>query len=588
MATMRIVPPTDGEAKKEDSAPAAAPAASYGAPVHLGRVRRNKRRTEADQALKLAKQLERRMLREMNRDHALIKDRAKIAFVCLNEDGFPMVNFITKEDMKILHANKPLFVPQIKTDRSGREYVAEWKKTDRVGAWLAHQRRRSVRTISNNPTPWGQEPPADILNVWPGYGMAPMEGYLPRIGGDGVDKDFPVACANILRHLYEVICAGDECLFWWDVAWLAQMVQDPMTLPRSFLLILGGQGTGKGLFLKALSRMLGPSFLTVSQRRHLVGNFNVMLQGKLLVFADEIFVLDAEAKNVLKNKTSEETIAIEPKGKDPYEVKNTSRVIMATNEKHAWDAEIDDRRSGAHRCSEHRKVPRNAPADHPNRLYFDALSREIDGDGPAALFRYLLDFDYSGYRLDTPPVTAALIDQKVRSLPTLAAWWYERLCEGVLAGKDDSHEFAYEAGRPWPTAITKPKLFESFDAYVDRMRLGEFKRPGRAEISRFLTDQKGPVGLARDGGREGTGDRDYTYALPELDEARTRFADWLGTTPDMVPWGAEAEATAAPVEPARPYDGCSDDTNAEDFLGEWEGAPVASTAPRSTPDDCPF
>lgn len=555
--------------------------------VRLAGRRRTKRRTDPAEALALAKKMEKRMVREMNRSHAVIRDTTALINIGKDEKGFPTINYATKDGLKLRYANRPLLVPEIKADRMGREFVSQWKKMDRVTAWLSHRLRRDCDTVANYPVRWGDTPPSNIFNVWGGYGAKPTEGDLPRVGGDGYDKDFPAACARMLRHLAEVICASDLNLFRWHLAFLAQMVQDPLNLPRSFIVLTGGQGIGKGQYGKILEALLGPSYLRVGTREQFVGKFNAAFQGRLVVWGDEIFIKDGEAANIVKNRVSESTVTIEAKYKDAASVRNTARNIIASNDEHVWNAANDDRRAAVHAVSEHRVIPDKAPDDHPNRVYFRELTAEIDNKAAVgALFRYLLDYDYTPFSLDRPPSTAALTKQKIQSLHTMESWWYERLCEGVLFGADD--DSAHEQSNPWPLEITKTRLYGSFDRFCERMRLGEFKRPTRAAFNAFLSDAKKPVRLERDGRREGSGDRDYIYSLPTLDEARATFAEWLGAdSADEVPWGEATRATVtvkpAPGKPATPaYDGCSDE--AEDFLADFDGATPSASGKIVLPD----
>lgn len=505
----------------------------------LAAVRRNREKGSVEYCKELSKRLRTRMLREMNRHHAVVvtEDAVRLLHLVTQPDGaVRAVAFRSEAELDLIYRNRPLS-QYVLHERKG----LVWTKGSRVKAWLASRERRLVREVVNAPRPWGAPAlPDDVLNVWMGYGCAPAPEGIPRVGGEGYDKDWPKACRLTLEHILDVWCDRDARLFRWVLAWMAQMIQDPEHLTGTFLVVQGGQGCGKGIVINGvLGRILGRGFLQIAEKRHLVGNFNGLLQGRTLIFADELFVRDPEAKNSLKNKVSEPTITVERKGEEPYEIRNTSRIIMATNEPHAIDAEADDRRACVLRASNRRVVPRGAAADHPNRFYFDALGAEVKGEGAPAFFRFLLGLDVSGVDLRTPPTTPALVQQKLLSLPPLARWWHERLCEGVLSGSQDAAPT--DADYEWPTTRTKARIAASFDRFAERQRLGEFKRPTLDQLWHFCTDRKGPVRLTRNGERESTGAREYVYKVPALDEARAAFAEWLAVPLDMMAWGEVAD-----------------------------------------------
>lgn len=483
-----------------------------------------------------------RMLREMNRDHALVvaQDRVEILHVLRDDTGgVAHLSFRSEAECDLIHRARPYF-KYTSSEKSG----PKWSRDSRTKAWLSDPKRRMVRSVVNAPQPWGADPlPLDTLNLWLGYGTAPAPMGCARVGGTGYQADWPQECSLILEHVLDIWCDRNMNLFRWTMAWLAQMVQVPDVLPGTMLVIQGGQGAGKGIIVQALARILGNGFLTINSKRYLVGNFNGILQGRLLVFADELFVKDPEAKNALKNKVSEPFITVELKGKEPFSIANTARVLMATNESHAIDAEADDRRACVLRASSRRRVPREASPDHEGRPYFNALAREVLGTGPAHLFRYLLEVDWRSVDLRTPPTTKALVDQKIASLLPLQRWWFERLTAGTIVSALDGHEPG------WSYSTTRMQLAASFDRHADRLKLSEHKKPGHADVWRFCFDKEGSCQFERTGGRDGGGDREYRYSVPSLDDARQRFAVWLSVPPELISWGdEEGETNSSPPD----------------------------------------
>lgn len=530
MAKIVLVNPKDEEPKKPERANE-----NRGRPIGV--------REYQDDPLIFMKKQHKRIMREMNRDHALVvaEDTVNILHIMRDENGdIQHLSFRSEADCELIHRPRPYF-SYSDNHRTG----PKWTKESRTKRWLADPKRRVVRSIVNAPQPWGAEPlPSDTLNMWLGYGCSPAPLTCQRVGGNNYDAEWPVKCQLILEHILDVWCDRNLKLFKWVIAWFAQMLQQPDTLTGSMLVIQGGQGTGKGIIVQALAKILGKGYLTINSKRYLVGNFNGILQGRLLVFADELFVKDPEAKNALKNKVSEPSITVELKGREPFAIANTARVLMATNEEHAIDAEMDDRRACVLKCSNHRRVLRETPLDHESRGYFNALAREVNGEGPSHFFRYLLEVDWRAVDLRSPPTTKALVDQKLLSLNPLPRWWYERLCDGRILGRNDIDDVEPS----WPLSLTKSRIANSFEKFADRQKLGEHKRPALPEIWRFCTDVNGPVRLTKTGDREGSGDRDYIYSCMPLATARQAFCAWLSVSPELVSWGDDSgETSSEPV-----------------------------------------
>ena len=86
-------------------------------------------------------------------------------------------------------------------------------------------------------SPWTTPP--STLNYWVGASVTPSVG------------DWRV----IRNHIHQVICAGDSILFEYLLNYLAHMLQFPEDKPGIMVVLLGKQGTGKGLFFQILQRI---------------------------------------------------------------------------------------------------------------------------------------------------------------------------------------------------------------------------------------------------------------------------------------------------------------------------------------------
>ena len=62
---------------------------------------------------------------------------------------------------------------------------------------------------------------------------------------------------------------------------MANLVQHPGQPGEVAIVMRGPQGTGKGVFARALGSLVGHHFVPVSHPRHLKGNFNAHLEDAL-------------------------------------------------------------------------------------------------------------------------------------------------------------------------------------------------------------------------------------------------------------------------------------------------------------------
>ena len=153
----------------------------------------------------------------------------------------------------------------------------------------------------------------------------------------------------------------------------------------------GGEGTGKGILARALKHLFGQHGISVTNAKHLTGNFNGHLRDAVLVFGDEAFYAGDKAHvGVLKVIITEPTITVEAKYRDAVEMPNFVHLIMASNEKWVVPASIDSRRFFV------LDVPDTRANDH---AYFGAIQAELEGGGYEAMLYDLLQVNLSSFNV---------------------------------------------------------------------------------------------------------------------------------------------------------------------------------------------
>jgi hypothetical protein len=123
-----------------------------------------------------------------------------------------------------------------------------------------------------------------------------------------------------------------------------------------------------------------------------------------VVYANEAFFAgDRSHESVLKAMITERTILVEPKGIDPFEVRNCIHLVMSSNENWVIPASADARRYFLLNVSD--KHMRDFE-------YFEKIITEMENGGRQALLHMLQHRDLSRFNVRNVPQTIALAEQK--------------------------------------------------------------------------------------------------------------------------------------------------------------------------------
>lgn len=438
-------------------------------------------------------------LEAMNAQYALILVGSR-AMVLSEQSGASLndrVRFLSVDAFKTYFLNSPT------------EYVKanEILTTTRAERWLRDPKRREFPGIQFRPGETGSK--NGYCNLWRGFSVEAKKG-----GSYSVFRD----------HLRNIVCQADEALFQWVFAWFAHMFQKPQERIGTALVLRGAMGSGKTKVGEVMGSLVQDHYVIVDDARYVTGQFNSHMASCLFLQADEaVWAGDKSAEGRLKGLVTSKYQMIEQKGIDPIRLENYIRLIMTSNEDWVVPAGKDERRFCVLDVS-------NTVAQ--NHEYFALMERELDNGGREALLFDLLHVDLSGINLREIPKTAALLEQKIRSLHPVEAWWFARLSEGAPTRQFDN----------WPAMISKQDLFTDFIEASDRA--GVRRRGYETEIGMKL--KKIAPGLTeRRAEPDANGRRLRCYLLPALAKAREDFAEAMKQDID---WPAETEEPAANPE----------------------------------------
>ena len=328
---------------------------------------------------------------------------------------------------------------------------------------------------------------ANYLNLW--------------VGPTVVSK---VGCwALIKTFLLEVLCAGNEGYYVYLISFIAHALQHPEQKPGVMIILLGGQGIGKGTLARILQKIWTATFLQTSDMSVITGAFNAALERSYIVFMDEaLFAGDRRASDALKSLVTEPTILINEKHQPGRQVNSFHRFFAATNAGHLKSTDRDDRRDFTLRVSESRKG---------DTAYWQALYREIETGGVEAMAHDLLGMDLAGFNVRSKPDTNELLEQKLQSLDPIPRWWHQCLCDGE-----------FNDGESWPDFVA------TLDAITGICELNGgrmYRKPSPQDVVKVMM-RLCPSATA---GQQDTNlGRKRGLKLPPLEQARADFNQYIG------------------------------------------------------------
>ena len=222
------------------------------------------------------------------------------------------------------------------------------------------------------------------------------------------------------------------------------------------------------------------------------------------MFSDEAFFAgDNQMAGVLKGLITEDTNTIEFKGKDAFQVNNYVRLLIASNNDWVIPAGMEERRFLMLDVSDSKMQ---------NTAYFAEIIKQMDDGGREALLNHLMERDLSGVNLRKVPSTAALFEQKVRSLGSVELWWYQKLVDGAISRRQ----------KHWSDRIDSRAAYEDYIQHA--IKIGEYRRASASEFGIAL--KKLVPGLNKKQVRL-HGKRTYCYEFPTLSECRKDFENLM-------------------------------------------------------------
>lgn len=182
--------------------------------------------------------------------------------------------------------------------------------------WLEHRNRPTALTYELNPRyPFGLR--EDMINLWRGY---PEFKLGSRLKTEQVQGEWQKFMEGLFGEQWE-----------WVATWAAHMLNRPEErCSQAVMLLTKVQGIGKSLFGDILRDLTGVHGLECSSAR-MFDKFNASMEAKTFVMVNELDVKFNAKEGQLNDLLTEETVSVEPKGKDVFTLANLRRWYLTTN-----------------------------------------------------------------------------------------------------------------------------------------------------------------------------------------------------------------------------------------------------------------
>jgi hypothetical protein len=301
---------------------------------------------------------------------------------------------------------------------------------------------------------------------------------------------------------------------------MAHMLQRPEEKPGVMLVLIGGQGIGKGMYFNLLKAIWPRTSLLVSDMDQVTGRFNSCLERNYVICLDEaMFAGDRKALDRLKSIVTEPRIQIEQKFQPARSIDSVHRLIALSNHDHVANVERDDRRFVFLRVADHRKQDTH---------YFRSLADAMNNSATVgALVYYLKRKDLTSFEVRHRPRNGEHLLQKLKSLQGFERYWYEFLVIGFFSGADSGNNL--EEKWESPTFVATSTLVRAYGDFNKNAQKHQTIQSNEVavKVRRLCPSAVNDRQVCRAGGLA-IGSQRRGLKLPPLAIARAEFEAFVG------------------------------------------------------------
>ena len=348
------------------------------------------------------------------------------------EDLSKVIRFVESNNLMFIiktydiHNNK--YVISYMTNTNMKEMLKmiklwndERKTITAYDAFIAYKSKLTVKGVkfySNNDK--------DIFSIFQGFKYNTVENINMSI----ID--------NFLNMIKEVIADNNDDIYNYLLDWISYIIQHPGNKTETAIVLKGLQGIGKNTFTDVICELLsGYSENNVNQIGELTGNFNSVLESKMLLVLNELKNCgDDRLANfdTLKSIITDKTIRINEKNQPRRTSENVANLIFVTNNSYPVKIESGDRRYVVLACNGKYKN---------NHDYWNNMYNSFTPEFYSHLLTFFINRDISNFNPRIIPMTEAkqdLIEASRNPVEQFICDYYNKLCKGWSCQKAIFHK----------------------------------------------------------------------------------------------------------------------------------------------------
>ena len=232
--------------------------------------------------------------------------------------------------------------------------------------------------------------PVSEYNLWQNFEITKVKKYEYK------EKELNL----ILDHI-KILCNHQQEVYEYFLKFLGQMLKHPEIKPGVAITFISNEGTGKGLLLQILSKIMGQSkiYETTKPSQHVWGPFNSSMANSFLVNLNEMSKKEStDAEGQIKGLITDSALTINNKNVDSFQIESFHRFIIFSNNDDPINSKRDDRRN---------LIIRSSDEMIGNKIYFTKLFDILDDKNAMKTFyEYLIKLpDLENFRKIKKPST---------------------------------------------------------------------------------------------------------------------------------------------------------------------------------------
>lgn len=288
----------------------------------------------------------------------------------------------------------------------------------------------------------------------------------------------------IIKHLRDELMDGNEEHFKYLMSYIAHMIQKPQQKPKTFILLYSPkQGTGKDFFYNFCQLLIGQEYtVSTNDTEAICKKHNANQIGKLLIRINENSENGGwNNADKMKDLIDCKDFTVEPKGIDPFQIKNYARWFGFTNHENSLKIEVGDRRYFAIKTS----------VRHANeRAYWDPLWAELnDLDIVRSAFNYFSNYDIENWAPMVIPKSKLKTEMIKQQLPNPIQFIMDSFSDydekeekpELMMGEDEKNQIVERKD------IEEKELYEKYKSWCDKNACG--KKFGKKTFNKCIEER---------------------------------------------------------------------------------------------------